>query len=131
VGDVVTKKAQEERAYQKGPALFELEDYRGQHGRPGQHYLAWQLPNSYCGRHHQRPKGRQKRINRQLKDLVMQGMPGNVRATAEPQKPAKRYYPQGKLAAQQYGRDPDSERYWPQPQPPSRHSGIWQCLGGQ
>jgi hypothetical protein len=131
VGEVVTKAAQEERACQKGPALFELEDYRGQQGRPGQHYLAWQLPNSYGGRHQQRPKGRQKRINRQLKDLVMQGMPGNVGATAEPQKPAKRYYPQGKLAAQQYGRDPDSELYWPQPQPRNRHSGIWQCLGGQ
>ncbi len=66
-----------ERRWQ-GQAVFELTDYRGQQGRKGETYLAWQLPNSYLGQHQHRPKGRQKRINRELKDLVMQGMPGNV-----------------------------------------------------
>ena len=139
VGELVTKAAQEERACQKGQALFELEDYRGQHGRPGQHYLAWQLPNSYRGRHQQRPKGRQKRINRQLKDLVMQGMPGNVGGTSETHRPAagaarpaaRVYYPNGRLAAQVYGRDPERELYWPEPGTRHGRFALWHPLGGQ
>ncbi|MBK9051459.1 MAG: hypothetical protein IPL78_11245 [Chloroflexi bacterium] len=56
------------------------------------------MPNSYLGQHQHQPKGRQKRINRELKDLVMQGMPGNVEERAETH-PEKRYYPHGKEAA--------------------------------
>ena len=139
VGEVVTKAAQEERACQKGPALFELEDYRGQQGRPGQHYLAWQLPNSYGGQHQPRPKGRQKRINHQLKDLVMKGMPGNVEGTSETPRPvagaarpaARVYYANGRLAAQVYGRDPERELYWPEPGTGRGRPALWHLLGGQ
>ena len=43
-----------------------MKDFRGYQGKKGKTYLAWQLPNSYGGGHQQRPKGRQKRINRRL-----------------------------------------------------------------
>jgi hypothetical protein len=78
VGETAVPHTQEKRAGQQGTALFTLKDTDGQQGQPGQSYLAWQLPNSYDGRQQQRPKGRQRRINRELKDLVMKGMPGNV-----------------------------------------------------
>ncbi|MCZ7673918.1 MAG: hypothetical protein M5U34_45720 [Chloroflexi bacterium] len=99
VGDLSTKENQENRAWVQGQALFELKDYRGQQGKKGETYLAWQPPNTYLGQHRHRPRGRQKRINRELKDLVMKGMPGNVEGTNETQKPEKMYYPNGKLAA--------------------------------
>lgn len=77
--------AEQERAWQLGRALFRLRDHRGLHGRPGATYLAWRLPNAYgAARGHQpRPKGQQKRINRQLADLFMKGMTGNGAATIE------------------------------------------------
>jgi hypothetical protein len=87
IGEAVTAAGQEEQAWRHGRALFDLRDHDGQQGRAGKRYLAWQLPNSYTGQHPQRPKGRQKRINRQLQDLVTQGMPGNDgagRARREP-----------------------------------------------
>ncbi|MFQ5436007.1 MAG: hypothetical protein ACE5FD_14125, partial [Anaerolineae bacterium] len=78
VGEVAREENREDRAWSQGQALFELKDYRGEQGKKGKIYLAWQLPNTYIGKHQHRPKGRQKRINRKLKDLVMKGMPGNV-----------------------------------------------------
>jgi len=87
VGEVSTEENQEKSAWQQGQALFALRDYRGEQGKKGKEYLAWQMPNSYGGQHQQRPFGRQKRINRELKDLVMKGMPGNVEGTSETQQP--------------------------------------------
>ena len=71
--------AEQERAWQRGRALFRLKDYRGRFGRPGAVYLAWRLPNDYGAARgqQQRPRGRQKRINRQLTDLFTKGMTGN------------------------------------------------------
>jgi hypothetical protein len=71
--------AEQERAWRAGRALFRLKDYRGRHGRPGAVYLAWRLPNGYSAArgHQQRPKGQQKRVNRQLADLFTKGMTGN------------------------------------------------------
>lgn len=127
VGDLLTKENQEKRAWGQGQALFELRDYFGEQGRPGNCYLAWQLPNSYVGQHQQRPKGRQKRINRQLKDLVTKGTPGNVEGADGPQPSRKRYYPQGKLAVQASSRYPTHEVYWRE-----RGNGryaLWQQVG--
>ena len=56
--------------------------------------------------------GPAKRVNRNLKDLVMKGMPGNVEITNEARQPEKIYYPNGKLAAKAYGRDPEREMFW-------------------
>ena len=128
VGERATREDLENRAWQQGRALFELKDYRGYQGRKGETYLAWQLPNSYIGEHSHRPKGRQKRINRKLKGLVMKGMPGNVERTSETPKPNKIYYPNGKLAAKAYGRDPHRERFWRRHRTRSGHYTIWQVL---
>lgn len=131
VGDLSTKENQENRAWVQGQALFELKDYRGQQGKKGKTYLAWQLPNTYLGQHRHRPRGRQKRINRELKDLVMKGMPGNIGETSETQKPKKVYYPNGKLAAKAYGRDPERELYWKRHRTRNGRFDLWQQLGNK
>jgi hypothetical protein len=113
VGEAAVPHQQEKRAAQQGTAVFTLKDSDGQHGQPGQSYLAWQLPNSYDSRHQQRPKGRQRRINRELKDLVMKGMPGNVEQETDAKRYGRVFFTNGKLAAKAYGRDPHGDRYWP------------------
>jgi hypothetical protein len=100
VGEAAAPHQQEKRAGQQGTALFTLKDSEGQQGQPGQSYLAWQLPNSYDGRQQQRPKGRQRRINRELKDLVMKGMPGNVEQEPDAKRYGRVFFTNGKLAAQ-------------------------------
>jgi len=138
VGELAQAANRENRAWQKGTAVFELTDYRGQQGKKGRTYLAWQMPNSYSGQHEQRPNGRQKRINRQLKDLVMKGMPGNVEGAGETpeaalkgvERPEKLYYPNGKLAAKAYGRVPQRELYWRRYGAGNGRFAVWQRLGG-
>jgi hypothetical protein len=129
VGHMLTEENQEKQAWQQGAALFELKDYRGQQGKKGKTYLAWQLPNSYSGQHQQRPKGRQKRINRKLNDLVMKGMPGNVGGTNETCQAEKVYYPNGKLAVRAYGRDPERALYWEMNRTGNGRFAVWQSLG--
>jgi hypothetical protein len=131
VGDIATKENQENHAWIQGQALFELKDYRGQQGKQGKTYLAWQLPNTYVGQHQQRPRGRQRRINRELKDLVMKGMPGNVERTSEMRRLEKIYYPNGKLAAKVYGRDPERELYWRRHRTRNGRFAVWQTLTKQ
>lgn len=131
VGEAATEENQENRAWEQGQALFELKDYRGQQGKKGKTYLAWQLPNTYVGQHQKRPKGRQKRINRELNGLVTKGTPGNVGGMNETQRPEKIYYPNGKLAAQVYGRDPERELYWKRHRTGNGRFAVWQQLGGQ
>jgi hypothetical protein len=128
IGHLATKENQEKQAWHQGQALFELKDYRGQQGKKGKTYLAWQLPNTYIGQHQHRPKGRQKRINRKLKDLVMKGMPGNVEGTDEARKLEKLYFPNGKLAAKTYGRDSEQELYWKRHRTRNGRFDLWQQL---
>ena len=129
VGEVADPTKKEERAWKQGEALFTLKDYRGEQGKQGRSYLAWQLPNSYRGQHQQRPKGRQKRINRHLRDLVMKGMPGNGGGTEETRKPEKRYYANGRSASQSRGPHIAEERYWRREGENGR-SAIWHPLQG-
>jgi hypothetical protein len=130
VGEAATRENRENRAWQQGGALFELKDYRGRQGEKGKSYLAWQLPNSYVGQHASRPKGRQKRINRELKDLVKKGTPGNVGKASETRRPEQRYFANGRLAAEAYGRNPGQEIYWRRQQAGSGRLHLWQQLGG-
>ncbi|HRQ42447.1 MAG TPA: hypothetical protein PLD25_31410 [Chloroflexota bacterium] len=130
VGEVSSAEGRENRAWQQGQALFEIKDYRGQQGKRGKTYLAWQLPNSYVGQHQRRPKGRQKRINRELKDLVTKGTPGNGAGTNEPRGLEKRYYPNGKLAAVAYGRQPEQPHYWRWQGTRHGRFVMWQQVGG-
>ena len=150
VGEVAKEENRENRAWTQGQALFELKDYRGEQGKKGKTYLAWQLPNRYIGQHQKRPRGRQKRINRKLKDLVMKGMPGNVGETSVAQKSdtsmsskqdasaaekrEKIYFPNGKLAARAYGRGGrgvrQREMYWSRHRTGNGRFVLWQQLGG-
>jgi hypothetical protein len=90
VGAGTTPSSKEERLWQQGGGAFEFVDHQGGQGRPGNRYIAWQLPNSYTVSLTHRPKGRQKRINRMLSDLFMKGMTGNTQRTIE-----KRYFGDG------------------------------------
>jgi hypothetical protein len=124
IGNRASESELEEKGWTQGQALFVLEDFRGRQGPKGERYVAWQLPNSYTGSHQQRPKGRQRRINRELKDLVMKGMPGNEGQTVEAtqadsargdsDRVKKLYYPNGKLAAQAFNRRKVDSCYWRQ-----------------
>jgi hypothetical protein len=129
IGQQTSQAEIEGKGWQQGNALFILNDYQGQQGTKGKAYVAWQLPNSYRGSHQQRPKGRQRRINRQLKDLVMKGMPGNESQTAEVDaRRTRRYYPTGKLAAQAFNRRRTTRCYWRQSTTRNGRYAIWQHL---
>lgn len=69
LGPRLTAENQEVYGWQQGQALFALTDYQGRHGRPGETYLAWQLPNSYLGPHPMQARTAQRRLNRQLATL--------------------------------------------------------------
>jgi hypothetical protein len=136
IGRRASESELEEKGWTQGQALFVLEDFRGRQGPKGEQYVAWQLPNSYTGNHQQRPKGRQRRINRQLKDLVMKGMPGNRGQADEAMRATKLYYPNGKLAAQAFNRRKVDSCYWRQGDGGSGrfserrtdHYALWQHL---
>jgi hypothetical protein len=132
IGHRASQKELEDRGWQQGNALFTLEDFRGQQGPKGRQYVAWQLPNSYTGSHQHRPQGRQRRINRQLKDLVMKGMPGNEGEAVDARQPDpardKLYYPTGKLAAKAFNRRKSDNCYWRQAVTRNGRYAIWQHL---
>lgn len=130
VGEPTEDGSRQERAWRQGQALFELKDFRGRQGKKGRTYLCWQLPNSYEGGHAFRPRGRQRRINRELNDLVNKRAPGNGEETVEETRPEKVYYPNGMMAAKAYGRDPERERYWQQGKVGNGRFVVWQQLGG-
>lgn len=134
LGERLTAANEAERAWRQGTAVFQFCDYDGQQGKPGQTYLAWQLPNSYVGGHEQRPKGRQRRINRQLKDLVTKGTPGNVGGASGAQSSRQRYYVQGKQAVQAAARAPQQEVYWRERPagraPTDGRFALWRPAGG-
>jgi hypothetical protein len=77
LGEVATHENKEERTWQQGSAVFTFTDYQGKQGPANLTYMAWQLPNDYTGPHVRQPKGRHKRLNRQLADLRQQGTAGN------------------------------------------------------
>ena len=72
-----------EIAWRRGRALFHYRDAAGRYGRPGAVYLAWQLPNEYTGPHATLSRGHQKRLNRDLADLFLNGMTGNGERNGE------------------------------------------------
>jgi hypothetical protein len=114
VGAPYSPERAEEAAWQKGTASFRLVDVAGKQGRPGAAYIAWQLPNSYSGPHVPLGRGRQKRMNRQLADLLLKGMTGNGREAVDAYDcRTKRYFRNGRLAAQAFSRSAQQgEVYW-------------------
>jgi hypothetical protein len=131
VGEPVSEEGREERAWRQGQALFELQDFYGRQGKKGRTYLCWQLPNSYEGGHTFQPRGRQRRINRELNDLVNKRAPGNEEGPDEEPRPGRMYYPNGMMAGKAYGRDPAQERYWRQGRVENGRFVAWQQLGGE
>ena len=90
--------------------------------------------NTYGRLHDQRPKGQQKRINRELAGLFMKGMTGNGEKGGErglfdcQEKYVKHYYNSGALAAKAYNHDPGQDVYWWRGKTVSRHFRVWQVI---
>jgi hypothetical protein len=125
LGGVSTIENDQRIAWKQGTAAFRFRDSAGKMGEKGITYSAWQLPNNYTGPHATLPKGRQKRINRELVDLFTKGMTGNgkisvavSRGSGRESKPGGRcpnrlYHKNGVSAAASYARSPDIDAYWP------------------
>lgn len=145
IGEEKTEDTQQERAWRHGRATFVLKDRQGFHGEKGLEYVAWQLPNSYTGPHEQRPRGRQRHLNRKLADLRDKGDAGNGQGDeqrdpcqggnqefrqAQHKPVVRRYFENGGAAAKAFNRDPRLERYWK-----GRLSGngkkLWYEMAGQ
>ena len=112
VGPQASQTAGQQMAWRHGGAVFQFADPVGRHGRKGDAYLAWQLPNHYVGPHAIRPRGRMKRINQELADLFNQGMTGNGESKVEGDYLPRRFYGNGRLAAQAYNRAGARDIYW-------------------
>ncbi|MCI0579744.1 MAG: hypothetical protein L0332_24415 [Chloroflexi bacterium] len=108
VGDRYDEEVMEQRAWQRGRAVFEFVDVQGRQGPKNRHYVAWRLPNSYQGPHRQATRGRQRKVNRRLKDLVNKRAQGNGS-----QKVDKLFYRDGAEAGRVFNRRSGSEAYWP------------------
>lgn len=109
LGQRLNDQTREETSWQRGNAAFVLRDVGGKHGPQYAAYLAWQLPNSYQGPHETARKSRQKRLNRQLADLLSDGTTGNGRCQ-------RRY---GVLGKQRHA------AYWVAPATTNRPTQIW------
>jgi hypothetical protein len=107
IGERYTKEAVEQQAWQRGRG-FEFVDYLGRQGAVSKRYVAWQLPNSYEGPHSQTNKGRMRKTNRKLKDLVNEGAQGNDGGQVE-----KLYHANGGEAAKVFNRGVANDVFWP------------------
>lgn len=106
----------------RGQGVFELTDKKGKQGAPGQKYLAWQLPNSYQAKHQLCPRGKQRRVNRELQVLLNKTAAGN---SSSPENHQRRYYPHGGDAAKAYSKNPDPV-YWRRT--PGKGVTVWHEL---
>jgi hypothetical protein len=123
IGERYSAETAEKHAWHQGQATFVLQDSHGAQGRPGGSYIAWQLPNSYGGCHPQAPRGRQRRINRKLADLMSIGASGNNSERLD-----RRYYPDGKQAVSMASRHPEWDVYWWRQQTRNGRSDLWQQI---
>jgi hypothetical protein len=128
IGGAISPESKEEAGWRRGTALFLLTDHEGVRGQPGAVYLAWQMPNSYCGPHRVAARGRQKRINQELADLLHDGMTGNDQdGIVSRGCLVRRYFDNGRSAAQAFNRSNQlDELYWSNPTDPKRR--VWHVL---
>jgi hypothetical protein len=117
----------ENSAYQHGNAVFEFIDHRGRHGKCGQTYAARQLPNSYSTRLETCTRGRQRKVNARLADLVTWG------AGERPEKTFTRlYYRDGSSAVGIVAQaEQDNALYWPQSGNRLDTYALWHCRFGR
>jgi len=90
--------------YERGRGVFRFVDKQGQRGKRGRGYVAWHMPASYTSPYSQSPKGRQRKINRQI-DLVISTARGNSRVIY------RRYFLKGGAALKAHSRHPDADHY--------------------
>jgi hypothetical protein len=144
LGNRYTAEGEQNLAWQLGQAYFRFTDHKGLVGPADQSYLAWQLPNSYDGPHNINSKGHQRRINRQLTDLLTIGITGNgekesgldddsARAGKRTQdaKDGSRktmFFQDGAQAAKIYNRNPDRSLYWRNRWAGSGRFRFWHAL---
>jgi hypothetical protein len=122
-----TSTAAQELAWQHGRAYFQFTDRRGQYGRPGKSYHAWRLPNSYRGPHPCLPRGRQRRLNRQLAVLCIKRGTGNDKKA---RRPARCFFPNGAAAGRAWSRGRAAVAYWPFVSTRRKRWQVWAVLEG-
>ncbi|MCI0728558.1 MAG: hypothetical protein L0332_17815 [Chloroflexi bacterium] len=122
LGRYTTEEVQES-AWRHGRAVFEFYDYKGRQGQPGGRYLARYMPATHIGPHNQATRGRQRKINRKLKDLVNKGARGNGGDRVN-----RLYFHNGAAAAKAYNRRSIEDAYWPQTRSPVGSYRLWGVL---
>jgi hypothetical protein len=126
VGERLTDRNYQERAWRHGRATFSFTDSKGKHGPAGGRYVAWRLPNSYQGPHALCPKGRMKKINHQI-DLVNSRVQGNDLDRAFD----RLFQANGREAGRAYNRDQRRDIYWPASRPVAGGRCLWRVLPGR
>ena len=110
LGDA-TRENIERHAWVRGAAIFRLRDYLGRHGRPGWVYLAANMPASYTSKYDVLPKGRTRKVNRRLDNLVIKGETRGKGSQVVDR--TKVYHEDGAAAGDAYNRDQgDNNHYW-------------------
>jgi hypothetical protein len=125
IGGKHSQENQQESAWEHS-GTFPFKDKRGYQGKKNQEYIAWQLPSSHKARHSTAPKGRQRKINRQLTaDLVNYAAQGNDGNQID-----KRFFKNGAEAAKAYNKQGGGiDSYWPQShRKKAKQFDIWTYL---
>jgi hypothetical protein len=124
VGERYALEMAQERGWRHGRATFVFVDHQGFQGETKRRYVAWRLPNSYAGGHEPCPRGRQKKINRKLKDLVMKRAQGNSSGEV-----SRLFHSDGAAAARTHSRRGDTDHYWPGNPAAQRSARLWNVIG--
>ncbi len=134
IGEQLSQENLQQRAWRHGRATFLFTDQEGKQGPAGGRYVAWRLPNSYRGPHATCPKGRTKKINRQI-DLVNSRVQGNDldRTTICSQAAVhltvvRLFHANGQEAGRAYNRCQKRDLYWPTGRRRARHQRLWRVL---
>jgi len=125
IGSRCSQEAAQETAWKRGCASFTFVDSQGKLGPAGASYLAWQMANSYHSAYPTVAKGRQRRINQQLSDLVKHRGQGTAAERFVPL-----YHQNGVCAVKAFERQPAHDAYYPKPASIIRRTGLWFVLEG-
>lgn len=121
IGQVATTAAMQDAAWEHGTAVFEFIDYKGHQGRAGQRRVARALPNAYSTEMQTAPRGRQRKINKELRDACDNG------AQANDEGYFKLFHETAADAVSAFNRRPDVPVYWLDTRLRSG-GGLWQKI---
>lgn len=110
IGEKYSTKNVQNRAWLHGNAVFDFIDHHGRQGPEKGHYVAWHLPNTYEGCHQPAPRGRMRKINRQI-DLVNRRAQGTDLS--------RLFHPDGGAAGKAYNRNG------------GQYDAYWECGNGR